>query len=165
MQTRSSSRTWLTVVVILVIAGIAAYFVGGAVERGTSSQAVVAAQQRTANVQSKLNSAQAQIAAVQSVNHLLSANVWTYRAAVALDNRNFGVANDAVSKAAANLGAVDATAAGVNAEAMTSLKKEAAGIKISVAINLETQRDQLLHLATDIDTIVTAATRKAAVQQ
>jgi len=148
MKTRSSgTRIWLIVIVVLIIAGVVAYFVGSRVERRASAQG-------TAAIQQQLQQTRSQLAALQAVNHLLSASVWTYRATAALDNRNFGVANNAASNALANLNLVDAAAAGIDGKALTALQREAAGVRISVATNLESQRAQLLLLAADINAII-----------
>lgn len=76
-----------------------------------------------------------------------------YRAAVALDNRNFGVANDDVARVVASLNGVDATAAGVDNASLAAVKSEAAGVRISVATNLQSQRAQLLRLADDLSAL------------
>jgi hypothetical protein len=86
---------------------------------------------------------QARLAAHQ----LLTANVWVYRAAAALDDRNFGVANEAMNEAvgaleAAALAEGDPRAAGL-AEAVAAARE----LDISVASNLEPQRGALLALA------------------
>ena len=155
MENRSSgTRNWLIVVVVLVVGGVAAYFAGGFVERNARAGDVIAAQQQYATVKTQLANAQGQNASLESANHLLTASVWAYRAAVALDNRNFGVANDAVAKVVANLNGVDAAAAGLNGNAVTSLKQQASGVKISVAANLESQRTQILKLASGITALV-----------
>jgi hypothetical protein len=144
MERRSSpTRTWLIVLGILIVAGVAAYFVGGALGRGAGAR-------EAADAKAGLQSAQARVASLQSANQLLNADVWAYRAAVALDNRNFGVANDAVAGVVASLNAVDAAAAGVDGGSLASAKSEAAGVRISVATNLESQRAQLIRLADDI---------------
>ena len=141
MEPRSAgSRNWLILVAVLIVAGVAAYFVGTAVEHGARSRDVAAAK-------AQLQSAQTRVASLQSVNRLLSADTWAYRAAVSLDNRNFGVANDDVAKVVANLNAVDASAARVDLGSLAALRTEAAAVKISVATNLEPQRAQLLRLA------------------
>ncbi len=150
----SGTRNWLIVVFVLIIAGVAAYFAGGFIERNARARDVIAAQQQCATVRTQLASAQGHNASLQSVNHLLTANVWAYRAAVALDNRNFGMAHDAVGKVVANLNGVDAVAAGLDGNAVTAEKNEAVGVKISVAANLESQRTQVLHLASGISALV-----------
>ncbi|HVA28480.1 MAG TPA: hypothetical protein VNF68_09890 [Candidatus Baltobacteraceae bacterium] len=142
-KSSSGSRVWLIVVACLILAGTAAYFVGGKVESNAREQQ--AAVERT-----KLQNAQNQILTLQSVNQLLTANVWAYRAAYALDNRNFGVANDDAAKVVASLKAVNASDAGVDSNAVATLREGAARIKISVAQNLEAQRAALLHLAAGI---------------
>ena len=144
MERRSSpTRTWLIAVGLLIVAGVAAYFVGRTL--GYASGAREAADARAG-----LQGARTQIASLQAVKQLLNADVWTYRAAAALDNRNFGVANDAVARAVANLNSVDASAARLGGGALASVKAEAAAVRISVATNLETQRTQLMRLADDI---------------
>ncbi len=144
MDRRSSpTRTWLIIVGILIVAGVSAYFVGGAVGRGAGTR-------ETADAKARLQSAQARLSSLDSNNQLLKADVWTYRAAAALDSRNFGVANEAVASAVASLNGVDASAGGVDSGALASVKTEAAGVRISVATNLETQRAQLMRLADDI---------------
>ncbi len=157
----SGTQIWLFVVVVLIGAGVAAYFVGRAMERNASEQAANAGQQQYAAVKSQLQGAQGQIASLQSANQLLTANVWAYRASVALDNRNFGVANAAVAKVVTSLSTVDATSAGLDSKSLAALQKEAAGVKISVATNLESQRTQLLHLAASITALVGQADTKA----
>lgn len=82
-----------------------------------------------------------------TANQLLTANVWVYRAAAALDDRNFGVANDAMDEVVKALEAVtvsegDPLQAGLS-EALTAAR----ALNISVASNLEPQREALLTLA------------------
>jgi len=139
----SGTRNWLIVVGILIVAGVAAYFAGIAVEHAARTREAAAAK-------IQLQSARTKVASLQSFRQLLTADVWAYRAAVALDNRNFGVANDDVAKVVASLSAVDASAAGLDNGSLTALKTEAAGVRISVATNLESQRTQLIRLADDI---------------
>ncbi len=160
MEKRSTgTRGWLIVVVVLVIAGIVAYFVGDAMQRGAQSQDAANAASRYAAVQAKLTTAQTRIHGLQSLNQLLEANMWTYRATTALDNRNFGVANTDVAKAVASLGSVDASVAGLDAKAVAALQKEAGAIHISVATNLESERNQLLQLADGIGALAAHAAK------
>lgn len=153
MKTRSGgTRVWLIIVAVLVVAGVAAYFVGGAVERGGRARDAAAAQTRYTAMQAQIN-------ALQSADHLLGANMWISRATVALDNRNFGVANVAVAKAVKNLKVVDAAALGLDSKKLMSLQNEAGAISISVATNLESERNQLLHLAEGIDVLAEQAAK------
>jgi hypothetical protein len=64
------------------------------------------------------------------------------------------VANDDVAKVVANLNGVDAAAAGLDGNAVTAVKREASGVKISAAANLESQRTQILKLASGITALV-----------
>jgi hypothetical protein len=109
-----------------------------------------AAAQRYGAVESALRSA-------QSVNQLLLADLWIYRAAAELDERNFGLANKAVAKAVAALNAVEPADAGIEAAPLAAVRAEAAHVNIAVATDLGAQRAQLLRLAADIDTLVEAS--------
>jgi hypothetical protein len=143
----SVNRTWFIITAVLIIAGVAAYFIGSGVERAARFQQFTTAE-------SQLQTARSQIAALHSVNHLLSASVWTYRATVALDNRNFGVANDAAANVVTNLNGVDGTTVGQDGKELRALQIEAASVRISVAKNPESQRTQLLQLAAGINAII-----------
>lgn len=142
-----ATRNWLVVIGVLIAAGIAAYFVGEALE-------AAAAKQRYATLSNQLTAADARVAALQSTNRLLSANVWAYRATVALDDRNFGTANDAVAKTSAALKGVNAAAAGLDGNSLAAVQTEAVGTKIAVATNLQQQRSQLIRLAADVANLV-----------
>jgi hypothetical protein len=82
-----------------------------------------------------------------AANQLLTANVWVYRAAAALDDRNFGVANDAMNEAVSALEAVTLTAGDPRAVELSEAVTAARDLNISVASNLEPQRGALLALA------------------
>ena len=82
-----------------------------------------------------------------AANQLLTANVWVYRAAAALDDRNFGVANDAMNEAVGALEAVTLTAGDPRAVELSEALAAARDLNISVASNLERQRGAVLALA------------------
>jgi len=149
----SGNRIWLILTAVLIVCGVGAYFVGGAVHQAARDRDATAAAQRHSAVEAQFKGAQSQVDSLKSANQILTANVWAYRAAVALDNRNFGVANDAVAEVVASLGAVDADAANLDSNALETLKREAAAVKISVAADLASQRNQLLRLADDVNAL------------
>ena len=158
MQNRpSANRIWFVIVLFLIVAGAIAYFVGGIVERRAGDADVATAERQVDIVKTQLQDVQTKLSAAQSTNKLLGASVLTYRAMVALDNRNFGVANDDVAKALASLNAIGEPGTGIDGAALSALKKQAAGVKIRVATDLESQRTQLLHLATSINALVPAS--------
>ncbi len=137
-------RIWFVAVIgVLLIAAVVSYFVGGEIERSAGARVTAVADQRIAT-------SEIQVASLRSANALLAANVWAYRATAALDERNFGQANDAAVNVVAGLSGVDAAASGINSVVLKSVQAEAASIKISVAADLQAQRGQLLHLAADI---------------
>ena len=82
-----------------------------------------------------------------TANQLLTANVWVYRAAAALDDRNFGVANDAMNEAVRALEAVTLAEGDPRSAGLAEAVVAARGLDISVASNLEPQRGALLALA------------------
>jgi len=158
MKKPSANRLWLILVGVLIVAGVAAYGAGFYVEHSARTRDAVIADRKAETMQADLKTAQTQSARLAAANALLSANVWTYRAAAALDERNFGVANEAVGQAAARLKAVDPAVAGLDAAAVTAVQAEAADIHISVASNLQGQRAQLLKLAADVNALVETGT-------
>lgn len=88
------------------------------------------------------SSRQAQIVA----SRLLAANVWVYRATVALDDRNFGVANNAMGEAVRALEAVTLVEGEPLQKELSAVLTAARALDISVAINLAPQREALLNL-------------------
>jgi len=82
-----------------------------------------------------------------TAHQLLTANVWVYRAAAALDDRNFGVANDAMNEAVRALEAVTLDEGDPRSTGLSEAVAAARALNISVASNLEPQREALLALA------------------
>ena len=82
-----------------------------------------------------------------TANQLLTANVWVYRAAAALDDRNFGVANDAMNEAVRALEAVTLAEGDPRSAGLAESVVAARGADMSVASILEPQRGALLALA------------------
>ena len=156
MQPSSSRhRLWFSVAIAaLPVVAVAAFFAGGEVEHSARARDAVAAKQQYGAVET-------QFLSLQAANALLSADVWSYRAVTALDDRNFGLANDAAAKASASLNGVDAEAAGVSVAALKAAQNEAAGVKVYVATDLGAQRSQLLRLAADIAALALPKPSKA----
>ncbi|HLZ83381.1 MAG TPA: hypothetical protein VKQ54_07410 [Caulobacteraceae bacterium] len=139
---------WLLVVAAVIAAGVSAYFAVN--EHAARTRDAAAAAQRYGAVERTLRSA-------QSVNQLLLADLWNYRATAELDERNFGLANKAVARAVAALNAVKPADAGIEAPPLAAVRAEAAHVNIAVATDLGAQRAQLLRLAADIDALVEAS--------
>ncbi len=151
----SGTRNWLVVVAVLIVAGVSAYFAGSAIEGAAGKRnAELAAQRYTA--------AKAQVDSLRAANQLLTAGLWAYRAGISLDQRNFGLANEAMANVVASLKGVDAAAAGIDAHALAAVQAEAAGVRISVAADLEAERSQVLRVATDITALVGTSGAKPA---
>jgi len=143
----SGNRKWAAVAVAVVVALGAGFLAGFMVERSARQDAQTAASE----LETQLQEARGQTAAVEARNSLLAANVLVFQAATALDNRNFGVANDLMGQVRGNLERVDATAVqGVDPDALQAVREQANAVQLGVAANFEGQRDQLLGLASDL---------------
>lgn len=129
----------LTALGLCIAIGVVSYFGGISVEK-----------QRGANLVSDLDQVKTEIVALNSLDALRQANLWVYRTVAALDNRNFGVANDADAAALKNLQAVDAARVGIDPAELLKVQKEMTGVKISIASDLESQRTQILTIAKDL---------------
>jgi len=77
-----------------------------------------------------------------------------YRAALDLDARNFGVANDRLNAAAELLNRADAAALGVSEQALADLQQSLAQTDLRVAEDLEPQRAQVLRFAAELRDLV-----------
>lgn len=95
------------------------------------------------------SSRQAQMAS----NELLSANVWIYRAAVALDDRNFGVAKNAMDETVKALEAVTLLEGDPRQTELSAVLTAAQTLDISVANNLAPQREALFNLARRVNAL------------
>lgn len=145
-------KGWLILIALIVIGVVVAYFSGRLLERSARAHDVAAAEVKYAG-------AHAEAVSLQSVNRLLTANVWTYRASVALDERNFGVANDAMAKVVASLDQIAPEAAEFDRSAVVALRDAAKSMNISVATDLEPQRARVLKLAADLTALAESAGR------
>jgi hypothetical protein len=143
----SKSRVWFVIALVLVVAGVVAYFVGG-------MQARMEASQRIAATEAQLQTARSDNASMRSVDLLLRASNAVYRGSVTLAKGNFGTANARLAEAVADLKGVDPAAAGVDAPKLAAVAAAAGGMKVSVTTDLEPQRAAMLQLASAIDALV-----------
>ena len=110
----------------------------------------IPARKTIAEAESGQRAAEDSVVAMRAENALLSANVWIYRAAAALDDRNFGNANDSVNEATKQLNSVQLPKNHPSVARLGKTRDAADKIDISVATNLEPQRESLLALARDV---------------
>lgn len=139
-------------VVALVVAG-ALYGFGLMQGKGqlTAQKADYEAQLQTA--QTKVQQANEQVATLTERGHLMQGQLFLYRTAVDLDQRNFGIANTNLKNAAASLAQVKNT----EAAKVSSLHDAIAATNINVATNLEAQRNKVLSFVRQLDTLVPPA--------
>lgn len=131
---------------MLIRVGLAALvaallFGGGYLTRDLPARSAIA-EARTAR-----DAAESDRQTLTTAHQLLTANVWIYRAAAALDDRNFGVANDAMVEAVRALESVTLAEGDPRSAELSEAVVAARALNISVASNLEPQREALLALA------------------
>lgn len=147
---RSNWKALLIALAVVAVCILAAYLAGRGLERS-------AAQKQAAVLSSSLERANGRVSALQARVDLLSANVWVYRATTAMDNRNFGLANDAMANAVTRLRQVEAGAAKVEPRALMAVQRDAQALQINVAKDLQPQRAALLKLAASVTDLAEAS--------
>ena len=135
---------------VLLIVGFGLYWAGLSHGRGEMAQQKTNDEAQLKVAHAQTDAAQAQSAALQAQNQLMRARGLLYQGAIALDRRNFGIANDDVEKAGQALVAAKPADPGVEAK-LGVVRSAVAGAKITVAQNLDDQRSHLLDLATQLD--------------
>lgn len=150
----SQSRNLIIMAVVvaaLVILGV--YLWGTAQTRNQLSAQQTEHDQRLGTMQERLQSTEQELAATRNRNLLLMARTDMYRAAAALDQRNFGIANTHLRQVEQALGNVDAASAGLDVAGFNQLRSSLDGLNINVATDLQDQRNQVLALASQLDAI------------
>ncbi|MDQ3289137.1 MAG: hypothetical protein M3Q42_12960 [Pseudomonadota bacterium] len=139
------------VVALLIILGV--YLWGNAQTRSQLEAQRTDYEQRISQMESQLQGTQGELASARNRNQLLMARTDLYRAAAALDLRNFGIANTHLRQAEQALGRIDASSANLDAGKLKQLRSSIDSLNINVATNLQDQRNQVLDLAAQLDTI------------
>lgn len=159
-RTQTNSPAGVPMKIALIGAAIAlvlifaAYFIGKAKVRGQMDAQKTNYEKQLSDGRAQTQQAQTSLASAQAQNAFLQARGSLYRTAVALDRRNFGVASNYVQKAAQQLDSVDAAAAGLDASEFADVKAKIQAIHISVAQDLQTQRDQVIAAAVEMDSLL-----------
>lgn len=139
------------VVVALLVLGM--YLWGNVQTRNQLSAQQADYQQRISAMQEQLRTTEQELAATQNHNLLLMARTDLYRAAAALDQRNFGIANSHLRQVEQALDEVDAASAGLDAARFNQLRSTLDGLNINVATDLQDQRNKVHGLASQLDAI------------
>lgn len=147
---RSSDRTKRVImyVAIAAVACLVVYFVG--LYQGRSAVSEVRAELQ--QLQEQQTAVQQQLARAQDMSRMRAAQALIYRAALDLDERNFGTANQRLQEAADVLGE-----AGMNAE-LQALQQDVAATNLEVAANLDAQRSNVVALAERLNALIPAET-------
>ncbi len=143
------TRLLIAAAVFLVVAFLL-YWLGLSKGRGELAAQKTSYEGQIKTAQSQTAAAQAQLAVAQAQNQLMGARGLLYQAALALDQRNFGIASDDVTKAGTALDAAKPADPGAEAKLVT-IRQAVTATKINVAENLDTQRSGLLNLASQVD--------------
>lgn len=133
------SRSMLIRIGLTVLAAVL-LFGGGYLTRDLPARSAIA------EARAARDAAESDRRARITANQLLTANVWVYRAAVALDDRNFGVANDAMAEVVKALESVTLGEGDPLQDELAGVLAASRDLDISVASNLAPQRDALLAL-------------------
>lgn len=150
----NAAKRMLTGIVVVLLLIAAAYFVGLSKGKGQAAALKSASDTSVRAAQGETQKNQSELAAVQTRSRLILARSLLYRAAVSLDQRNFGTANDDVKKAAATLAPLQPADVGANAAALEAVRQALAAVNITVADDLETQRRALLDLTAQMDKLI-----------
>lgn len=102
----------------------------------------------------QLKDRDARLAAAENQVHFYRVRLALYQTAHDLDQRNFGLANAHLREADDPLAKLNAAALGIDKPALDALRQEIANTNIQVAIDLETQRNQILNFEKRLDSLI-----------
>ncbi len=157
---RHVSMQAMLIAAAVVLALLLAVYAWGRVQASTQREALEAGhQQQTSALQARLDDSQRTLSQANNRNHLLLARSELYRAATALDRRNFGNANDHLRSASAALGELGTDGGSPMAGDIGKLRSAMAATDINVATNLEAQRDSILDFARQLEALSAEAER------
>lgn len=168
MNPNSSTRSPLKafgILLLLALLGMAgAYFYAWNQGRATLAAQQMNLQSQIQKAQDETQKSRDEVAAINNRLRLLDAQNGLYRAAIALDKRNFGIANTALQGAFSALGRVEASPdfPGARVKALaTALGK----LDVNVAANLEDQRERILGFAAQLEDLTARQARPDAVEE
>lgn len=142
---------------IAIILLVSAYLLGLLHNRNARMQEVDAYEKRQAILEAQSQSYLRQRDHVQNVGSLLRTQVLVYRALADLDARNFGLANDHLSKARTWAAQVKSDGS-IDPLKLKQVVARLQSTNLNVAVNLQQQRAELLQLAADMESLVAVKT-------
>ncbi len=152
-RSRSFNAALIGAVVLVVLAG-GLYFWGLHQGRGELAAQKTQYESRISSVQADLQKQTVELATANNRIAFLQARASIYRTAVDLDRRNFGTANEHLQEAVAFLGKVSGGGAGLDMDQLEVVRTSISQMNINVATDLETQRDQVLKLGSQLDAMM-----------
>lgn len=147
-------KGWVIALVVVIVLGAGLYFAGRWQERGNAEAAREVMEARLREVMDERDRAQADLAAVQARLRLVQARALLFEAALDLERRNFGIANERLDAVTAQLERVRGGSGVADSAALGVLQREVAGMDLRVAENLAEQRSRVLDLAARLDALL-----------
>lgn len=132
-----------------LLLAILTYFIGAQVGRTEAREQV-----RAANAQ--VEAAQTEAARDEGIIGLLRARGHLTDAAISLERRNYGVANESLRRAAQMLQQTDAAAAGVDAAQIDEAGREVTAVDLTVRADVGEQRARIFQIADQIGQMIPA---------
>lgn len=136
----SRAKAFFIGLVIGLIVAVVAYFVGNSKGRAGLAAAQTRAEQ-----------AEGKVTALEGTNRLLQARGLVTRAAMDLEARNYGTATADIQSATKLL---QTAPAGADTERVTALRTQLEGVTINVTDDVGRQRERLMDLARQMDTLL-----------
>ena len=146
-----------TGVVLALVVGTGLYFGGRWVERSAGAPERAERLEQVEAARAELDRAQARLAVAEGRIGLYQARSLLFEAAVDLDRRNFGIANQHLDAAAQRLAAVLTGGSDLDVETLRGLQSSIQAMDVSVATDLGAQRSRVLEFVALLDELLHGA--------
>ena len=146
-QSQMQWKRWAIFAAAGILLAAMFYGVGRWQERGRAEAAREEWVAKTASLEQELARNREALGAAESRIALLRARALLFEAALELERRNFGTANERLNAAAARLDALRGGATGVDAAALEQVREQLRAMDLRVASNLAGQRARVLEFA------------------
>ncbi len=144
-----------TIVILAAIIGIVFYAAG----YGHASSRAMRKEQQLAN---SVRMQRAKLFVIKSRADLLGARVALYKAVGDIGQQNLTMANDHIAEASADLAAVDATAANVDASHLGNVRKQLQGFEVNGSADPDAQLSQISEFGEEVDKLISTPVATAA---
>lgn len=153
-QSQMQWKRWAMFAAAGVLLAAMFYVVGRWQERGRAEAAREEWIAQTASLEQELARTRESLSTAETRIALLRARALLFEAALELERRNFGTANERLNAAAARLSALSGGAPGVDTATLEQLRQQIAATDLRVASNLAGQRARVLEFASQIASLL-----------